>query len=204
MTRSTRIAGLAHIALALCTVVGSAVAAAKPDHPAPVTTETPAPETDEAPLFETGPVPLITDPAHFTARIVAAHNDLRTAWRAAPLLWDDRLSVDAAAYARQMAETGAFEHAPQTGQGENLWMGSAGYYDVDAMIAMWSDEAVQFKPGRFPDVAVRGGWMDVGHFTQMIWPTTTHVGCAVSRGVTDDYLVCRYSPPGNVTGANIP
>jgi hypothetical protein len=36
----------------------------------------------------------------------------------------------------------------------------------------------------------------------MVWPTTTHVGCAIYS--TDwDYLICRYSPPGNKDGKPI-
>jgi hypothetical protein len=33
----------------------------------------------------------------------------------------------------------------------------------------------------------------------MVWRTTTRVGCAIF--VADwDYLICRYSPPGNIDG----
>jgi hypothetical protein len=33
----------------------------------------------------------------------------------------------------------------------------------------------------------------------MVWPTTTRVGCAV-HSTDHDYLICRYSPPGNIDG----
>ena len=33
----------------------------------------------------------------------------------------------------------------------------------------------------------------VGHFTAMVWRDTCEVGC----GVSENFLVCRYSPPGN-------
>jgi hypothetical protein len=34
----------------------------------------------------------------------------------------------------------------------------------------------------------------------MIWPTTTRVGCALATNASTDYLVCRYSPAGNIDG----
>jgi hypothetical protein len=36
----------------------------------------------------------------------------------------------------------------------------------------------------------------------MVWPTTTHVGCAIFSADWD-YLICRYSPPGNKDGKPI-
>lgn len=46
-----------------------------------------------------------------------------------------------------------------------------------------------------------------GHFTQLVWANTTHVGCAVSfcpsqtlSAYPATYLVCNYSPGGNITG----
>lgn len=49
-----------------------------------------------------------------------------------------------------------------------------------------------------------GPWSTVGHYTQMIWPTTTHVGCAIANGVRFDVLVCRYAPAGNIDGRRVP
>lgn len=162
----------------------------------------PLPTEEEAP-FEVGPHSFDTASDDFSARMLTAHNALRSKLGLRPLLWDSNLAAAALAHAQHMAITGRFEHAPASGQGENLWMGSAGHYSVEAMVQMWSDEAVHFRKGRFPSVSETGNWADIGHFTQMIWPTTTHVGCAAVRGASDDYLVCRYTPPGNVLGQKI-
>jgi len=67
----------------------------------------------------------------------------------------------------------------------------------------WAAEKSLFRPGTFPDVVRRGKWPDVAHYTQMIWKTTTHVGCAVYSAARWDYLICRYSPPGNVEGRTV-
>jgi hypothetical protein len=62
------------------------------------------------------------------------------------------------------------------------------------------EEQHYFVPGIFPDVSKTGNWADVGHYTQMVWRTTTAVGGARATGGGNDVLVCRYSPPGNVIG----
>jgi len=51
---------------------------------------------------------------------------------------------------------------------------------------------------------VNGRWDQVGHYSQMIWPGTDRVGCAVRSSARSDYLVCRYSPAGNVFGVTVP
>jgi hypothetical protein len=38
----------------------------------------------------------------------------------------------------------------------------------------------------------------------MVWPTTTKVGCAIASNARHDFLVCRYSPAGNVMGRSVP
>ena len=57
-----------------------------------------------------------------------------------------------------------------------------------------------FRRGRFPGVSRTGGWAEVGHFTQMIWPGSVRVGCALRSSAVFDYLVCRYSPGGKCHG----
>ena len=79
-------------------------------------------------------------------------------------------------------------------------MGSAGAYSPEQMVANWAREKSWFRPGVFPNVSSTDDWMDVSHYTQMIWPTTTSVGCAVHRRGRNDYLVCRYAPRGDQDG----
>ena len=79
-------------------------------------------------------------------------------------------------------------------------MGTRGAFSFEAMVGGWSSERKDFVPGVFPAVSRAGSWEKVGHYTQMVWPTTTRVGCAIASNATSDYLVCRYSPAGNVIG----
>jgi hypothetical protein len=79
-------------------------------------------------------------------------------------------------------------------------MGPHGYYPVEAMVGSWASEKRWFRRGVFPNVSRTGDWSDVGHYTQMVWPTTTRVGCAVASTGRVDYLVCRYANAGNIDG----
>jgi hypothetical protein len=140
--------------------------------------------------------------ANFAARILAVHNAERAAHGEAPLTWDPSLEAGAASYAAGLAFTGAFQHSDRharPGIGENLWEGSRGYYSLEQMIGGWASEKRVFVPGIFPAVSRTGNWEDVGHYTQMVWPTTTRVGCALASG-RNDVLVCRYASAGNIDG----
>jgi len=141
--------------------------------------------------------------AGFPGRILAAHNSERARAGVTPLVWDDGLGTAAAAYATQMAMTGRFAHSDRSlrrGTGENLWMGTHNAFSVDAMVGGWASEKRFFTPGVFPNNSRTGDWEDVGHYTQMIWPTTTRIGCALASNGRVDYLVCRYAGAGNIDG----
>jgi pathogenesis-related protein 1 len=43
-------------------------------------------------------------------------------------------------------------------------------------------------------------YKEFGHYTQVIWNNTTHVGCAEVTGKYGSYVVCHYYPSGNVIG----
>lgn len=140
-------------------------------------------------------------------RLLAAHNSARVAAGVPLLRWDPQLAAGAETYAAQLARTGHLAHSPRQsrpGQGENLWMGSAGAYTPEFMVQSWADERRMFRAGTFPNVSTTGNWADVAHYTQMIWRSTTDVGCAIQRSGRWDVLVCRYSPAGNRDGDAVP
>lgn len=125
----------------------------------------------------------------------------------APLVWDEALAMDAARYAQEMAATGLFRHSPKSArssqQGENLWMGPHGLYDYAVMVRAFLEEKKLFRAeAKLPHFSTTGSWRDVGHYTQIIWRDTTHMGCALAEAPDNDFLVCRYTPPGNAFGRN--
>jgi hypothetical protein len=143
------------------------------------------------------------DASQMPARILAVHNAARAQAGVPPLAWDPALGEAAARYAVYLALTNTFQHSDRSqrpGTGENLWMGTRGAFSYEAMAGRWAGESRDFVPGVFPAVSRSGNWENVGHYTQMVWPTTTRVGCAVASNARNDILVCRYSPAGNIDG----
>lgn len=142
----------------------------------------------------------------FKTVMLQEHDRARAAFGSPRLKWDDGLARDAMVYARHMADRRVFQHDPrlqQLGQGENLWMGTKGQFSYREMVGYFIEERRYFRRGIFPDVSTTGNWGDVGHYTQLVWPTTTHVGCAIAANESDEYLACRYREPGNVVGVRI-
>jgi len=139
----------------------------------------------------------------FARRVLAMHNQERMRLGLAPLSWNMRLSQEAQQWANILVRCGAFEHSQVQDTGENLWMGTAGFYSPEQMVGDFLSERRAFHPGRFPNVSTSGNWSDVGHYTQVIWPQTQDVGCAIARGRGEDVMVCRYWPAGNVDGESV-
>lgn len=141
------------------------------------------------------------------AILLEMHNRERLAVGSPLLRWDPALAADAAGYAAYLAARGALRHSARwqrPGQGENLWIGARGAFPVQAMARAWLAERADFRAGIFPAVSGTGNWADVGHYSQMIWPTTTRLGCAIAGGPRHDVLVCRYAPAGNIDGRPVP
>jgi len=152
----------------------------------------------------TDPRPAARGEGLLRVAMIAGHNDARRRYGVAPLVWDEALVRDAAVYAGRLARANRFEHDRQQGrvprQGENLFMGTRGAYSYAGMIRLLVEEGRYFRPGRFPDVSTTGSVQQVGHYTQIVWPTSQRVGCATASNRASDYLVCRYLPAGNVVG----
>jgi hypothetical protein len=148
------------------------------------------------------------DLGNLSGRITSLHNRERQAAGVPPLAWDEALAASAAAYGPSLARLGRLQHSSaesRAGQGENLWMGTRGAYSIEEMVGGWIGEKRIFRPGIFPnDVSASGSWSDVGHYTQMIWRDTRRVGCALHQTPRWDYLICRYSPAGNIVGQRVP
>ncbi len=140
-------------------------------------------------------------PLHRTsAALLDYHNELRLAANTPPLKWNETLKEHAAQWGQVLASTGVMKHAPRdsrpANERENISISLHGANPPLKMIKVWGDERKLFRPGVFPNVCA-GDWSTCAHYTQMVWSTTTEVGCAFVEGQKFDSLVCRYSPPGN-------
>ncbi|KAH9860315.1 hypothetical protein J1614_011645 [Plenodomus biglobosus] len=138
-----------------------------------------------------------TDDTRFRAAVLDVTNTYRKQHNATAVEWNSTL----ADYAASWGEDCEFKHSGGP-YGENL---AAGYANVTDSIVGWGEEREQynFDGGEFSS--------STGHFTQLVWKNTTQVGCsrtecnAGQQGGDGDapgwYLVCEYSPAGNVIGA---
>ena len=121
-------------------------------------------------------------------------------WRAdvglGPLEWSDEMAVLADDWAKKLAKNCGFKHRPNNNYGENLFYGTAGYYTAADAVNAWGEEKADYnyaknkcKPNKM-----------CGHYTQIVWKTTTKVGCAKSICNGNVIWVCNYDPPGNWVG----
>lgn len=138
--------------------------------------------------------------------VLDEHNRARKAVGLAPLRWDSGLARGASAYAAYLGRIGQLIHSPRQsrpGVGENLSMGGVGW-SPQQMVGRWLNERRYFSPGIYPGISRAGSADNLVHYTQMIWPGTTTLGCAMARGYGRQFLVCRYAPRGNRDGRRIP
>jgi hypothetical protein len=82
-------------------------------------------------------------------------------------------------------------HNNHPNQGQNLYMNSNRANPVDAT-QVWYNEASKYNYNN-PVFSVK-----TGHFTQLVWKSSTHVGIAISAD--GKYVAANYFPAGNVTG----
>ena len=160
-------------------------------------------------LAACGTTPVARPPIHIgidqqlPGAMIDVHNRERRAFGITPVRWDPAIAAQAQGYARELAQLGRLQHSSKAfrpGQGENLWIGTRGAFPYAVMAQAWAAERQHFRPGRFPAVSTTRSWADVGHFTQIIWPSTSRIGCGVAGAGRWDELVCRYAPAGNVDG----
>ena len=141
--------------------------------------------------------------------MVAAHNQWRQAEGVPAVKWSSQLSTSAQQWADQLKESKdcRMQHSGTKGLGENLYWASP---------RRWSDGRRELQP--ITSAHVVNAWGNekkdydytsntctpgkmCGHYTQVVWRSTTEIGCA--RAVCADQSqvwVCQYTPPGNWRG----
>ena len=135
-------------------------------------------------------------------QLLQLHNKARAEVGAGPLRWSKSLALYAQKWGVHLALTSCgLEHRPDSGEwrrehGENLFMGTAGYYGVADAVGAWASEKKYYKGGTLTS----GNWHPSGHYTQVVWKNTRQLGCAKVACKGNIIVVCNYDPPGNVLG----
>ena len=135
-------------------------------------------------------------------QLLTSHNKARARVGLAPLMWSEGLATYAREWADHLASTSRrMEHRPHSGMwkqvhGENLFMGTAGYYGVADAAAAWERERPAYD-GRIIDGS---NLYACGHYTQLVWRNSKRIGCAKVECAGNVIIVCNYDPPGNVLG----
>lgn len=133
----------------------------------------------------------MTTPSSPQRDTLALHNQLRSKHGAPAMQWDDKLASFAAKHAARCQ----FKHSSGS-YGENI---AAGFPTSRAAIQAWYDEVTDYS------FTSPGYSSSTGHFTQLVWKSSTRLGCAVAscngtNGTPGKFLVCEYSPAGNILG----
>ena len=138
----------------------------------------------------------------FATSVMAVHNHERALVGVSPLTWNDTLAAGAQTWVDHIATTGEFAHSPCSEcYGESLAARDhTTAVPVAQELANWVSEKNNYKGGPFDPATQTNASTVYAHYTQMVWNNTTEIGCATDSGGGVDYLVCRYTPPGNIVG----
>lgn len=164
-------------------------------------------------LLDSGPGgsgPAASSPTTDLARLaLQAHDQVRAGAAPTPepplpaVQWSDEV----ASVAAQWASHCTYQHNAARGDlGENIAASSPGYWpSIASVVQAWASEAPDYD---YASNSCAAGKV-CGHYTQLVWRTSTLVGCAYARCnrnspfdgfPTWDFWVCDYSPPGNWVG----
>ena len=136
------------------------------------------------------------------------HNDAREDVGTPPLKWSIELADDAQKYAEVLASiNGRLIHSYSgDDQGENLYkvfskrgvLEDAPTFPGRDASKRWFDEIKFYRYAKIRRFRLGPA---IGHYTQMIWESTTHVGIGWAVSATGAvFVVARYSPAGNYIG----
>lgn len=135
--------------------------------------------------------------------ILKQHNDARAEVGVPPLQWDCSL----ANYAQSWANRGSLQHSSASQRASIFQGDQAGeniYWDTKTQGLFGVNSWLEEKPFWNNNTATCRAGEICGHYTQIVWRNTTHVGCGINRntpGQFKTFFVCNYGPGGNFPGS---
>lgn len=181
-----------------------------PPPPPATTTASPAPAAVPRQGGATSPKTLVpnlkVDSPIYEAIALDHHNIHRSNHSAPDVVYNKTLAT----WAQAKAESCVWnEDAPE---GVNMNIAQGTYLDAGSLAVVISNMWYNSELSNFPAYGVANldtsgkqfqGW---GHFTQVVWPSTTNIGCGSAAcgpgtSIGSGYFVaCMYYPPGNYIG----
>ncbi|XP_022846799.1 pathogenesis-related protein 1C-like [Olea europaea var. sylvestris] len=150
------------------------------------------------------PPPFVPKYDEQQAAYVKAHNNLRRKVGIPPLTWDANLTTAARSWAEQRKVDCDYRHHSPGKYGENLFWMQYSEFTPASVVQNWFNEQQFFDHTKNLCLCQpETDGCECGHYLNVIWKTTTRVGCSGSvycdnqKGV---YVVCSYDPAGNIKG----
>jgi len=134
--------------------------------------------------------------------LLQEHNRVRADVGVGKLVWSDKLARYAQAWTNHLAATTCqMAHRPNKGKwkgryGENLFIGTAGFYSVREAVLAWESEKADYHYGTFTGNSHK----PIGHYTQVVWKASSKLGCGQTLCKGNLIVACNYDPPGNYLG----
>ncbi|XP_074659434.1 uncharacterized protein LOC141912114 [Tubulanus polymorphus] len=131
---------------------------------------------------------------------LSEHNRVRSHYPVPKMRWSGSIANMAQNYANGCSSRHSTRSQRQ-GTGENIYMSSMANMDpaeaIKQAIESWESEKADY------DINSNYCGSVCGHFTQLIWKTSTEVGCGVGNcphSMWKTFVVCNYKGPGNYYG----
>ena len=128
------------------------------------------------------------------------HNCARKEVGTPPLQWSPVLAAAAQKWSEHLTSTVCeMQHTPNNPYGQNIFWGIGKFYDAFDASQGWYSERIT---GPFKNNYIGGSdTVAVGHYTQMVWKSTTSIGIGVSSCPNSRVIITAdYSPPSNYLG----
>ncbi|XP_065724862.2 Golgi-associated plant pathogenesis-related protein 1-like [Drosophila suzukii] len=126
----------------------------------------------------------------FEQQVLNAHNYYRAMHNAPPLTLNPKLSQLASNWAYKLMAKNRMEHS-HNGYGENVYWAPLSKQEGKDAVKAWYNE-ISLYNWNYPSFSKQ-----TGHFTQLVWKSSTELGVGFAKSGNGIFVVCNYNPPGN-------